>query len=114
PEQCDDINSVNVTYDGNTVTNNWGAHIFHEISYSATITNNVITGNGLGEHNGWLWDAGIQIAASGGTGTVVSGNTVSGNYNGISLLQQNRGSGSNGPYLVQNVSVLNNKVGGGN
>jgi parallel beta-helix repeat protein len=109
-----DTDNIFTVYDGNTVTNNWGAGIFHEISYDATITNNIVSGNGFGEHNGWLWDSGIQISSSGGqsaaTPIAIYGNTVSNNYNGIGLLQQNRGSGALGAYLVQNVSVHDNRV----
>jgi parallel beta-helix repeat protein len=109
-----DTDNVFTTYDGNTVTNNWGAGIFHETSYSATIVNNHVSGNGFGDSNGWLWDAGIQISSSGGQGAAtpiaIYGNTVTNNYNGISLLQQNRGSGAMGAYLVQNVNVHDNTV----
>src|SRR5207253_3179406 len=86
----------------------------HEISYSATISNNIVNGNGVGESNGWLWDAGIQISSSGGqsaaTPIAIYGNTLTNNYDGIGLLQQNRGSGALGPYLVQNVDVHDNNV----
>src|SRR5438132_6489789 len=109
-----DTDNVYTTYDSNTVTNNWGAGIFHEISYSATISNNTVTGNGFGESGGWLWDAGIQISSSGGqsaaTPIAIYGNTLTNNYDGIGLLQQNRGSGALGPYLVQNVDVHDNNV----
>ena len=109
-----DTDNVYTTYDSNTVKNNWGAGIFHEISYAATISNNNVSGNGFGESNGWLWDAGIQISSSGGqsaaTPIAIYGNTVTNNYNGIGLLQQNRGSGALGTYLVQNVNVHDNTV----
>ena len=109
-----DTDNVYTTYDSNTVTKNWGAGIFHEISYSATISNNIVNGNGVGESNGWLWDAGIQISSSGGqsaaTPIAIYGNTLTNNYDGIGLLQQNRGSGALGPYLVQNVDVHDNNV----
>jgi parallel beta-helix repeat protein len=112
-----DTDNIFTVYDGNTVTNNWGAGIFHEISYDATITNNIVSGNGFGEHNGWLWDSGILLSSSGALSASapidVSHNTVFGNYSGITVVQQNRGSGSLGLFLAQNVFVHDNTVSGG-
>lgn len=105
-----DIDNIRTLYENNRVINNADAGIFHEISYSAVIRNNEIRGNGMQAPSGWLWGAGIQIAASGGTGVEVYGNTLSGNQNGIGLLQQNRGSGTYGTHLVQNVNVHDNTV----
>jgi hypothetical protein len=56
----------------------------------------------------WLWGAGILIAAS--QDVEIAGNTLVENANGISLIQQNRGSGSRGPWIVQNVWVHDNHV----
>jgi parallel beta-helix repeat protein len=104
-----DSNNDGVTYDGNTVEDNEWDGIMHEISYSATITNNVISRNGALNPNS-AEGAGIMIMASGGTGIDVSGNTLTGNKNGIILIQSSRGTGSLGPYVVQNVTVHNNTV----
>lgn len=107
-----DINNLNVLYENNTVTDNADAGIFHEISYSGIIRNNTITGNGAQAPSGWIWGAGIQIAASGGTSLEIYGNTLSGNKNGISLIQQNRPEIPSplGEHLVQNVYVHDNIV----
>jgi parallel beta-helix repeat protein len=110
-----DINNIHTTYVGNNVADNWGPGIFHEISYDAVIVNNVIRGNGFGEHNGWLWDAGIQISSSGAVSAAnpmdISGNIVTDNYNGIALLQQKRlEAAAYGPHTVQNVFVHDNVV----
>jgi hypothetical protein len=40
----------------------------------------------------------------------VYGNTVEDNFNGIIAIQQNRGSGAHGPYLVQNLYVHDNRI----
>jgi parallel beta-helix repeat protein len=104
-----DINNYNTLYENNRVENNLGPGIFHEISYDGIIRNNTITGNGLNWHP-WLWGAGIQIAAS--SNVEVYGNTVTGNGNGISLIQQNRGSGTRGAWIVQNVNVHDNTISG--
>jgi parallel beta-helix repeat protein len=127
-----DTNNIYTTYDHNTVTNNSGAGIYHEISYDATITNNDIENNGMpsspggGMKQGWLWNAGIQLRGSGALTSasplVISANLVKNNYNGIGLLQSPNnpygkgacnpgvGEGAYGTCLVQNVFVQNNTI----
>ncbi|MET0565543.1 MAG: right-handed parallel beta-helix repeat-containing protein [Acidimicrobiia bacterium] len=102
-----DTDNVNTLYENNVVEGNSGAGIFHEISYSATIRNNQVRGNGF-RSRGWLWEGGIMIAGS--QNVEISGNVVQDNYNGITLIQQDRGSGALGPYLLRNVSVHDNTV----
>lgn len=122
-----DTNNINTTFDHNTISNNRGAGISDEISYTATITNNILTGNGMpsapgsGKVQGWGWDAGIQLRASGGTTssrpTIIANNLVLDNFNGITLLQSpspnacaNPLEGLYGPCRVQNVIVENNYI----
>ncbi len=102
-----DTDNVNTLYEKNVVANNSGAGIFHEISYSATIRNNQVRGNGF-RSRGWLWEGGIMVA--GGQSVEIHGNVVVDNYNGITLIQQDRGSGALGPYLLRDVSVDDNIV----
>jgi len=80
-----------------------------EISYGGIIRNNILRRNGSG-FTSWLWGAGILIAASGGNGLDIYGNTVDSNVHGITLLQQPRGNGAYGPYYVQNVYVHDNII----
>jgi len=103
-----DIDNVNALIENNRVIDNADAGIFHEISWRAVIRNNEVRNNGSASPRGWLWGAGIQIAAS--KDVEVYGNTLSGNANGIALLQQNRGSGTQGVHLVQNDFVHDNVV----
>lgn len=128
PGMWDDTNNIYITYDRNTVTNNWGPGIYHEIGYDATITNNTVTNNGMpsspggGQKLGWMWDAGIQLRESGATTVaspiMISGNIVSNNYNGISLLESpasgctntSLGEGKYGSCHIQNVTVQNNTI----
>ena len=122
-----DTNNINTTFDHNTVSNNRGAGISEEISYNATITNNLVTGNAMpsapGGNQGqrWGWDAGIQLRASGGLSSsspvIIADNTVTDNFNGITLLQSpspnacpNKGEGLYGLCRVQNVIVENNYI----
>ena len=124
----DDTNNIYITYDENTVTDNWGAGIYHEIGYDATITNNTVTNNGTatsqggGQNLGWLWDGGIQLRRSGaltaGSPILISGNRVTNNYNGITLIEgpprgctnTSLGEGKHGPCHIQNVLIENNII----
>ncbi len=124
-----DTNNINTTFDHNTVRNNRGPGIYDEISYNATITNNIVTLNGMpsapgkAHGQGWGWYAGIQLRASGGLSPssplVISGNIVVNNFNGITLLQSpspdacsNKldNEGLYGPCHIQNVIVENNYI----
>ncbi len=124
----DDTNNIYITYDHNTVTDNWGAGIYHEIGYDATITNNTVVNNGTstsqggGQDNGWLWNGGIQLRSSGALTSaspiLISNNTVKNNYNGISLLDSpadgctsgDSDEAAYGPCRLQNILVRNNVV----
>ena len=48
-----DIDNINTLYENNVVVGNSGAGIFHEISYSATIRNNQVRGNGFRNRAGF-------------------------------------------------------------
>jgi parallel beta-helix repeat protein len=100
-----DIDNVGTTYDSNTVQDNAAAGIFHEISYSATIVGNVVRGNGFDV--GWVWGAGIMISSS--SNVLVQDNELIGNSDGIRLLQEDRGWGALGPYVLQDVTVRGNR-----
>jgi hypothetical protein len=96
-----DIDSYNVTIDGNTVTNNvfvdptnrnqTGYGIFFEISDRCVISNNTLSGNGPSptapDLIGFYVSGAIVISAS--PNCEVYGNTVTG-VNGIGMLQQMR------------------------
>jgi parallel beta-helix repeat protein len=124
-----DTSNYDTTFEGNTVSHNWGPGIYEEISYNATIINNRVVGNGMpsspggGQRLGWGWDAGIQLRGSGGLSAssplVISHNTVINNFNGITILQSPQPNACPytadqarlyGPCLVQNVIVENNGI----
>jgi len=107
PGLWSDTDNINILYEGNLVEDNYANGIFHEIGYDAVIRNNIVRRNGFG-HDGWLWGAGILIASS--QNVEIYGNEVTENYNGITMTQQDRGSGKYGPYLVRNVNVYNNRI----
>jgi len=107
-----DHDNIGTLYEGNLVEDNHACGIFHEISYGATIRNNIIRRNGItNAGQGWLWAAGIVLASV--QDVEVYENDLEGNYNGISLSQQDRGSGVNGEYVARNNTVYNNTVNGG-
>ncbi|MBC7708119.1 carbohydrate-binding protein [Polaromonas sp.] len=103
-----DIDNIRTVYEYNLVEDNDQMGIFHEISYDAKIRNNVVRRNGLVSPIGWLYSSGILISSS--SNTEVNNNHVEGNYNGITTLQQNRGTGKYGPRDVRNISMHDNIV----
>lgn len=104
-----DESAQDTVIDGNRSEGNSGAGIFYEISRRATISNNVVRGNGFGEQQrGWLWGGGIQVAAS--WEVTVVGNEVAGNFNAVTIIQQDRGSGPFGRRSVEDVTVTGNSI----
>ncbi len=101
-----DISCVDATYDSNTVADNDRRGIQHEISYGCVIAYNSVRGNGAGESGASA--AGIWIAQS--SDCEVHHNTVEDNRNGIIGTDRDRGSGSQGPYLLENMYVHHNTV----
>ncbi len=105
-----DTNNTGTLYQNNTVINNLNEGIKHEVSYSATIRNNIVKGNG-NTSTTWLWNAQIELQNS--SNAQVYGNTVevpAGGGNGIALINQNRGSGTMGPWVTANDKVYNNTI----
>ena len=105
-----DTNNINTTYDQNIVENNLSGGIMHEVSYSAHITNNTVSGNAAGQ---LIWLENAQILIQNSSDVEVVGNTVvvpATGGNGITLVNQNRGSGTNGPWVIQNDSVHKNTI----
>lgn len=106
-----DIDNIGTLYDGNVLINNDGGGISHEISYRAVIRNNVLISNGPPTCS-WLWGGQIQVQNS--RDVEIYGNTVtvgtSGCGNGIVLVEQYRGTGAYGPYVVSNAYVHNNVI----
>jgi parallel beta-helix repeat protein len=104
-----DIDNINTLYEGNRIEHNANGGISHEISYKATIRNNIFKGNGYA-FNVWLWGSAILVQNS--RDVEVHGNRVeiAGAGNGISFIQQNRGSGAYGPHDTVDNFVHHNVV----
>lgn len=106
-----DHENTDTTYADNLVEGNWGAGIFHEISYGATIRDNVVRNNAhrvQGVGNLWWGGAGILVGNS--SDVEVYGNTLADNNGGIGIIQSNRGAGTRGAFESSNVFVHDNSI----
>ncbi len=92
-----DFNNVNTFYEGNTVVDNAGAGIMHEISHQAVIKNNIVTGNGYEMLLG-----GIYISNS--DDVEVVGNTLENNKVAVLARQADR------DVPVENLNVHDNLI----
>ena len=105
-----DIDNIDTLFENNRVFDNSGLGIAQEISYTATIRNNIIARNGK-DQDQWLW--GSQILLQNSQNADVYGNTVevaAGFGNGISIIFQERGKGAYGPYLARNNRIHDNVI----
>jgi parallel beta-helix repeat protein len=109
PGLWSDTNNYNTLYEGNTIVDNYGSGIYHEVSYDAVMRNNTIRGNGY-DHAAWLWGGGITVASS--NNIEIYGNLIEDNFNGITATQQGRYDtpADHGPYVVRNINVHDNTV----
>jgi hypothetical protein len=84
--------------------------IFLEVSEGGTVRDNTFTN--VGADLGWVWGAALVVAASGGPGLEVTGNTLTSCWGGIVLIQQSRpGEAIDGTAaLVRNVNVHDNTL----
>ena len=93
-----DINNIYTLYENNIIEDNVRGGIFHEISYDATIRNNTIRRNGTGkDYPWWTTGAGIEIVSS--RNVEVYGNTLVDNWQGITGLNDHRGTGNHGAWV---------------
>jgi parallel beta-helix repeat protein len=104
-----DIDVRDVTIAGNRIAYNQNEGILHEISHDAIIRDNTIIENGRGQTRDWLWGGGIVISTS--DHVEVRNNVITGNGNGITAVQQERGRNADGRvYLLDDISVFDNTV----
>jgi hypothetical protein len=102
-----DINARGALIEHNLIENNFREGIFYEISQDAVIRYNSVYGNGHAA-NGWYWDAGILVNAS--FNVEVYGNRLSGNYNGITGVQQDRPDSTPPEHLLNNFHSHDNLI----
>jgi parallel beta-helix repeat protein len=104
-----DIGNIRTLYENNTVEDNERGGIFHELSYDAVIRNNTARRNGSSKPIPyWTTGAGIEILDS--PNVEVYGNLVEDNWQGITGLDDHRGSGRYGPYSLSNLYVHDNLI----
>ncbi|NNC92813.1 MAG: right-handed parallel beta-helix repeat-containing protein [Acidimicrobiia bacterium] len=105
-----DVHARNSLLEDNRSEYNYRSGISVEKSYGTVVRNNHVEGNGLDDPRGimWTWSAGILIYVT--TDAEVYGNTVVNNANGISAIQQDRGSGPYGENIVVNLWVHDNDI----
>lgn len=103
-----DINARGALIEHNVIEDNYREGIFYEISRDAVIRHNSVFRNGLRAANGWYWDAGILVNAS--FNVEVYGNRLSGNYNGITGVQQDRPDSSPPEHLLDDLQVHDNMI----
>ena len=108
-----DINNINVEYANNTINDNYRAGIFHEVSYSAHIHDNVLARNGLDFlFPGYPTESCIGISTS--QNVEVDHNTCTDNWGGIAILQEDRSCDgippNHGAYISQNNYIHDNTV----
>lgn len=102
---------VSILFEGNTVVDNTGIGIFHEVSYNAIIRNNTVRDNNTSQVGSSLF-YGAQIQDYDSPNVEIYGNTVealSGTH-GISLRDDDRGSGDLGKFEIKNVYVHDNTI----
>jgi Right handed beta helix region len=106
-----DNDNIDTIYEGNKVFMNANEGIKHEISYRASIRNNIVALNGTSGFDDWLW--GSQILIQDSSNVKVEYNLVqvaAGFGNGIGVIYQERGTGAYGPWQAAENSVHNNTI----
>jgi hypothetical protein len=104
-----DINNIYTLYENNIIEDNVRGGIFHEISYDAVIRHNTVRRNGTGKDYPW-WTTGAGIEVVGSRNVEVYGNTLVDNWQGITGLNDHRGDGLHGPWVLTGLNVHNNNV----
>ena len=104
-----DINNTDVLFEANRVHDNDLSGIFHEVGYRAVIRNNVANRNGRAKpFPGWVVGAGILVSSS--SDVEVYGNSLTDNWQGIAGLEDARGNGASGPWVLARLHVHDNVI----
>lgn len=104
-----DISNSRSLYEGNLVEDNGYSGIFHEISYSATIRENVARRNGTRDT---YFNSRVGINVTNSRGVTVQDNLVQDNAGGgiIGVQDPRAGSGPEGTWALENLVVRGNDV----
>ncbi len=104
-----DIDCRNVLYERNRVEDNRHIGIFHEISFKATIRNNVVRHNGSANRR-WFWGSDIVVAASQNVDVTDNTLTISAGACGIMLIDQGRRADDGREYKTRDNTVRANDM----
>lgn len=106
-----DGNVRNAIYENNTIENNRGAGIFHEISWDATIRTNTLRNNATDYIGKSCWN-GAQIHLNNSQNVQIYGNTIEDTRggNGICLVDTTRSESATTPQYLGNISVHDNII----
>jgi parallel beta-helix repeat protein len=102
-----DISCSGTVIDGNTIANNGGPGVLLELDYGATVRNNLIQNNNQPALDGCL---GGGVYLQNAANANVYSNTITGNVGGVWIYQSDRGSGTQGPWVVNNDAIHNNII----
>jgi Right handed beta helix region len=102
-----DINARDALIEYSLVEGNRAEGIYYEISRDGVIRNNWVYRNGFSAP-GWYWGGGITVASS--SNVEVYGNRLSGNYNGITGIQQDRPDSIPPAHLLAGLHVHDNLI----
>lgn len=111
-----DIDNIDARIHRNDSINNYADGIRFEISYRSVISENRISGNGIGFAHGGGRGADTSILATGGINVNSSpdvevwGNVLVNNQNEISAQSRNRGTGGYGLWETRNLNVHHNDI----
>jgi hypothetical protein len=106
-----DLENENTLYEHNHTHSNRGAGIQHEVSYKATIRDNLIENDGSSDYHQTAPWYGAGIVIAGSADVEVYGNTVKDCMNGIIGTQPRREPSRRGtPYELRNLNVHDNTI----
>ncbi len=104
-----DIRGENAILEDNVSEHNFRAGLHYEVSNGGIVRYNYMEANGLDDpRNSWLWASGILVAAS--RDVEAHDNVVVTNGNGITGVQQMRGSDTWGELCVTGLDVHHNTI----
>jgi parallel beta-helix repeat protein len=102
-----DINCDGTVIENNRIVDNGGPGVLVELDYGAVVRNNLIEGNNDPSLQGFQ-GGGIYVQNS--RDTEVYGNTIRDNVGGVWVYEGERGSGTQGPWVIENVTIRDNTI----
>jgi len=105
-----DFDNIHTVYEGNTIFLNGKDGIKHEISYDATIRDNVVAANGYSKDY-WLWGSQILIQNSSNVKVYRNFVEIAADFgNGIGIVHQDRREETHAPWRAASNSIHDNTI----